>query len=168
MQHALRNGQPGSINGNRFMGIVESFTRGYVGARGGLVVHLSRQLGWEIDEQKGRVYGFHFKGDAVTPRRTVYVVHAEGDKFMSFGCYCRAEFTADNLPGDLPLALMSRGQSLHGGWEADIEKDDTITFLCSYTPHADGMDADSFKTICLTLVNEVAEVEASLHRKRLM
>ena len=151
------------------MGLLAEFARGVANATGnGLLARLCRENGWNIDERHGDAIALYFKGDRVSPRRTVYVTYPEGKAAMVFTCPCRAEFSARSLPDDLLGAMLLHNDDVTlGGWAAKVD-DGSMNLCLQYTGMTAGMNAANFKAICTLMVKEVADVEANLHRKGLM
>jgi hypothetical protein len=133
-----------------------------------LLDRLCRESGWSIDERSGKGIGLHFKGDHVTPQRTVYVFYEEGKPIMGFNCFCRAEYSDQNLPSDLMAALLVRNKSVTAGaWQANID-DGTLRFSLQHLTLAAGVNAHLFRTFCTLMVEEVAQVEAIMRRKGML
>ena len=151
------------------MGLFTNFARGFGGVTGnGQLDQLCREIGWGIDERNGDGIALYFKGDRVSSRRTVIVIHPNGDQLMSFICKCRAVFSDRTLPDELLPAILIRNDDLTiGGWVAKLDGG-TISLSLRYTALSAGVDAASFSRICSLLIEEVAEVEANLHRNGLL
>jgi hypothetical protein len=133
------------------------------------VNRLCRDIGWDIDEQNGKYTSLYFKGDHVRPQREVTISHAEGETLATIMCACPARFTSGSLPADLPLTLLGRSQETIGGWYAVFdEDDDTVRFVCGLAVQIGTIESTLFKSICMSLLSEVAEVERNLSRLDLL
>jgi hypothetical protein len=129
---------------------------------------LCRENGWSIDERHGNAIGLHFNGDRITPQRTVYVLSGRCDTIMQFSCRSRAVFSGHDLPDELMAAMMVHNKNVSlGGWYADLEEN-TLTLVLEYMALGAGVNATSFKGICSSMIEEVAQIEANLQRKGLL
>lgn len=151
------------------MGFFDRLSNGTATATGeSLLDCLSRENGWTPDARHGNGIVHHFKGDAITPRRDVVIVHPPGDDLAMFGCTCRARFVARSMTTtQLALFLARNGESAMGKWMITLE-DGEVTAHVRYTALVGGLDAKSFKAICLALLGEVAFVEEALHSQGML
>jgi hypothetical protein len=151
------------------MSLIGKISRSIAGATGNTRLdRLCRESGWSIDVRQGNGIGLHFKGDSVTPRRTVFVIHADGDPLMAFACLSRAEFTARTMPNRLLAGLLEHNEDLAlGGWVA-VDEDGTISLKLKYTALAAGVDVEMFRLICMFMVKEVADIEAEMHDRSVL
>ena len=67
----------------------------------------------------------------------------------------------------LALFLARNDESVFGKWQITVE-DGVASVHLRYTALTNGLDAEHFKLICTTLVNEVAFVEEALHRQGML
>lgn len=147
------------------MGLLSGFARA---AGNGQLRGILATLGWSVDERQGDAIGLHFRGDRVTPQRTVYVYHADGGVAMTFVAATRTEFSEYSLPDDLLPAMLFRNDQLGLGAWAAKEVRGSVTLIFQYTALATGVDADNFKLICHAMLKEVAEMESLFARKGLL
>jgi hypothetical protein len=147
------------------MGVFDLFTNGTATATrgGGLMDRLSQECGWTPDMRQGNAIVHHFKGDAVTPQRSVLIVHPPGDEMAMFSCTCRATFNARSMTTtQLALFLARNNESVFGKWQIAIDSGQVTAHL-RYTALVGGLTAEFFKVICVALLGEVAFVEEALH-----
>ena len=153
------------------MGLFDVFSNGTstaTGPRGGLLDRLSQANGWTPDARQGHTIAHFFKGDAITPRRDVVIVHTPDDPFAVFSCACRAKFAARSMTTpQLALFLARNDQAMFGKWQISIE-DGMVSAHVRYTALTEGLTPEIFKTICVTLVGEVAFVEEALHSQGML
>ena len=103
-----------------FLDLIWGGSRTAVGGTGtGLLERLCHENGWGMDERDGNTIGLHFKGDHVTPLRTVFVGQGDARDWMIFICYLRAEF--QRATGLLDAMLFRNDDVTPGGWSAYVE-----------------------------------------------
>ena len=150
------------------MGINRFISGTYTDRRGSLLDQFCGDLNWNIDERHGKGIALYFKGDAISPRRTMIVIHGQGDKLVMFNCYSSATFTNRTLPDKLMPAILLRNDDVPiGGWVASID-DGEVNFCLRHTALAAGMEAADFKMIVSMMIEEVRSLEAGFRSKGLM
>ena len=151
------------------MGLFDLFSNGTATATSnGLIDRLSHENGWTPDVRRGDLIVHFFKGDAITPRREVIIVHPPRDLIATFSCACRAKFSARSMTTpQLALFLARNNESIFGKWQIAIE-DGTVTADLRYTALATGLNAEFFKMICVKMVGEVAFVEEALRSQGML
>ena len=136
------------------------------GSRGNLAERLCRENGWGIDERHGSAIGLHFRGDHITPQRTVYVSASASS--LAFAVPSQTDFSEYDLPDGLLEAMLFRNDDVGmGGWAAK-EVGGKVSLILQYACIASSLDAHGFKSVVTALLSEVADLEAHLSRKGLI
>ena len=153
------------------MGLLNTISRGNASRTASrptgikLLEQLCDENDWSIDARHGAGVALHFRGDSVTPERTVIAIAPEGDRRVGLTAVCRAKFTADMMPKQvMPCLLMRNEEVIVGGWACE-EEDGVFSFKLKYTALAATLDAEAFKYICAAMIQEVAEIEAEMHER---
>lgn len=126
------------------------------------------RLGWSIGGRPSEsAVLLQFKGDHITPQRELIVDHAPGNCFMIFVCSCRADFSEDTLPVELPGVLLARNKKGIGYWYAAI-RGERVEFAYRYLALAAGVTPTIFQNTCERMAQEVAEVENGMRHRGLL
>jgi hypothetical protein len=131
-----------------------------------LVERLCKAVGWKIVKRSGNTRVLHFDGQGIVEHRALFVGHGKGGLYLSAISY--SEFTKDTMPRGLAAVLLERNDELSiGGWAMNTD-DPEIDLTCQYTFPASEVTVDSFRTACLSLVEEAHEFDKSLSERGLL
>ena len=146
------------------MGFIEGFVNGFARAvAGGRIERLCSDLGWGIDERKGKTLGLLFNCPIVG-KRMVYI--ANGDEpLVLFAIYSSAVFDPRRVPDTATnFALVQNDKAAMGKWEVTLEGDDLL-FRLAYTALGDGLTAAAVKFICNDMTKTAGEFDAKMRRE---
>jgi hypothetical protein len=134
----------------------------------GRIDRLCRELGWTVDERDGRTVRLHFSGRNGGTRKVSVV---DGDEtIVTFVSHSDAVIPAARVAPDVMAYLLRRNlnESGIGNWAMHVDDEDKVMFALIYQPLGGGIDAQAFKYICESLVNEVADFDGKMRSARLL
>lgn len=146
------------------MGFIEGFVNGFAQAvAGGRIDRLCSELGWGIDERKGKMLGLAFNCP-VMGKRMIYI--ANGDEpLVLFAAYSSAVFDSRRVP-DIPtnFALVQNEDAKMAKWEVTLVNDE-LYFRLTYTALGDGLTAAAVKFICNDMLGTAADFDAKMKQE---
>jgi hypothetical protein len=136
-------------------GVVDGLANGT--SRGVSMERLCSELGWEIDERRGKSLFLDFKIHGLT--RRVVISHGGDEPIAIIAVVSSASASLAQVSARVPWHLLNENhEHAIGAWETYVE-DGEVTFILSYTALVNGLDAGTLKTICQMLLERVVEFD---------
>ena len=156
--------------------LVEGFTSGVASAAAerfsgnvamSIVERCCNELGWEIDERRSaREISLNFN-DPITTIRQVNVFVGERGMSTSFRAASIVRIPTKQIQLQILGYLLERNVDPFIGWEC-ITINGNVSFSVSYLAIAAGLNSDTFKLVCETLVKEVHEFDSRMSQAGLV
>ena len=160
-----------------FKDIVEGVARGFISSvsEGSSFISASNavetcceQLGWTIDERlDANKVCLHFK-DPLLGIRKVIVSAGCQETMVGFAVISAAALPPRQVPADVLGYLLERNSELPVAWQMFVKEDGNLGFALDYCTFAAGLQPDFFKMLCGTMVREVQEFDAKMHKAGLL
>jgi hypothetical protein len=162
---------------NYFKDFVEGVARGVVSgvsersavlSASDVVEACCEQLGWSIDERldANRVC-LHFKDPRLGIRKVIVNVGSQ-EAMVGFAVFSAVSLPPQQVPADVLGYLLERNSELLVAWQMFVKEDGDLAFALDYCTFATGLWPDFFKTLCGTMVREVQEFDARMHKAGLL
>ena len=109
----------------------------------------------------------HFKDPRLGIRKVIVSAGCQ-ETMVGFAVFSAAALPAKQVPADVLGYLLERNSELLVAWQMFVKEDGNLGFALDYCTFAAGLQPDFFKTLCGTMVREVQEFDAKMHKAGLL